>query len=132
NAADRMLHKTERYHRNLLDYVVTFKFCQVYSNSFKIREICLKRLVTGDETWILYQNVHRKRTWSKENRPSTVPTPKFHFPTKESCPITRNFQHALESQTNSSPREIRYFKLYSSYLHCKSQTCSSSLRERRF
>ncbi|KOX67386.1 Histone-lysine N-methyltransferase SETMAR [Melipona quadrifasciata] len=24
----------------------------------------LKRLVTGDETWILYQNVHRKRTWS--------------------------------------------------------------------
>ncbi|KOX67968.1 Histone-lysine N-methyltransferase SETMAR [Melipona quadrifasciata] len=35
----------------------------------------LKRLVTGDETWILYQNVHRKRTWSKENRPSTVAKP---------------------------------------------------------
>ncbi|KOX78921.1 hypothetical protein WN51_08680 [Melipona quadrifasciata] len=34
----------------------------------------LKRLVTGDETWILYQNVHRKRTWSKENRLSTEQT----------------------------------------------------------
>ncbi|KOX75229.1 Histone-lysine N-methyltransferase SETMAR [Melipona quadrifasciata] len=36
------------------------------------RDPFLKRLVTGDETWILYQNVHRKRTWSKENRPSTI------------------------------------------------------------
>ncbi|CAK9817752.1 Mariner Mos1 transposase [Anthophora plagiata] len=38
----------------------------------------LKRLVTGDETWILYQNVHRKRTWSKDNRPSTVAKPGLH------------------------------------------------------
>lgn len=38
----------------------------------------LKSLVTGDETWILYQNVHRKRTWSKENRPSTVAKPGLH------------------------------------------------------
>ncbi|CAK9834541.1 Mariner Mos1 transposase [Anthophora retusa] len=42
------------------------------------RNSFLKRLVTGDETWILYQNVHRKRTWSKENRPSTVAMPGLH------------------------------------------------------
>ncbi|XP_035737739.1 histone-lysine N-methyltransferase SETMAR-like [Vespa mandarinia] len=35
----------------------------------------LKRLITGDETWILYQNVHRKRTWSKKNRSSIVTKP---------------------------------------------------------
>ncbi|CAK9827568.1 Histone-lysine N-methyltransferase SETMAR [Anthophora retusa] len=38
----------------------------------------LKRLVTGDETWILYQNVHRKHTWSKENSPLTVAKPELH------------------------------------------------------
>ncbi|XP_050459528.1 histone-lysine N-methyltransferase SETMAR-like [Cataglyphis hispanica] len=38
----------------------------------------LKSLVTGDETWILYQNVSRKCTWSKENRPSTVAKPGLH------------------------------------------------------
>ena len=32
----------------------------------------LKRLITGDETWIFYENVHRKRTWCKDNKPSTV------------------------------------------------------------
>ena len=32
----------------------------------------LKRLVTGDETWISYQNMHRKRIWSKDNRSSIV------------------------------------------------------------
>jgi len=42
------------------------------------RDPFLKRLVTGDETWILYQNVHRKRTWSEENRPSTVAKPGLH------------------------------------------------------
>ncbi|CAK9817812.1 Histone-lysine N-methyltransferase SETMAR [Anthophora plagiata] len=39
------------------------------------RDPFLKRLVTGGETWILYQNVHRKRTWSKDNRPPTVAKP---------------------------------------------------------
>ncbi|CAK9818400.1 Histone-lysine N-methyltransferase SETMAR [Anthophora plagiata] len=39
------------------------------------RDPFLKRLVTGDETRILYQNVYRKRTWSKDNRPSTVAKP---------------------------------------------------------
>ncbi|CAK9796075.1 Histone-lysine N-methyltransferase SETMAR [Anthophora plagiata] len=42
------------------------------------RDSLLKRLVTGDKTWILYQNVHRKRTWSKDNRPSTVAKPRLH------------------------------------------------------
>ncbi|CAK9813229.1 Mariner Mos1 transposase [Anthophora plagiata] len=43
------------------------------------RDPFLKRLATGDETWILYQNVHRKRTWSKDNRPSTVAKPGLHL-----------------------------------------------------
>ncbi|KOX80684.1 Histone-lysine N-methyltransferase SETMAR [Melipona quadrifasciata] len=39
------------------------------------RDPFLKRFVTGDETWILY--VPRKRTWSKENRSSTVAKPRL-------------------------------------------------------
>lgn len=33
-----------------------------------------KKLVTRNETWILYENVNRKRTCSKVNKPSTVAT----------------------------------------------------------
>ena len=33
---------------------------------------------TGYEIWILYQNVHRKRILSKDNRPLTVAKPGFH------------------------------------------------------
>ena len=29
----------------------------------------LKRLVTGDEKWILYENPERKRSWSQRNQP---------------------------------------------------------------
>lgn len=36
------------------------------------RDSFLKRLVTGNEIWISYQNVHRKRIWSKNNRSLTV------------------------------------------------------------
>ncbi|CAK9817716.1 Histone-lysine N-methyltransferase SETMAR [Anthophora plagiata] len=42
------------------------------------RDRFLKRLVTEDEIWIFYQNVHRKRTWANNNRPSTVAKPGLH------------------------------------------------------
>jgi len=38
----------------------------------------LKRLVTGDEKWITYDNVTRKRSWSKRGAPAqTVPKPRL-------------------------------------------------------
>jgi len=39
----------------------------------------LKRLVTGDETWICYENMTRKRSWSMPgSRPQTVAKPGLH------------------------------------------------------
>ena len=35
----------------------------------------MKQVVTGDEKWIIYNNVERKRSWGKRNEPSLV-TPK--------------------------------------------------------
>ena len=35
----------------------------------------LKRMVTGDEKWIVYNNVVRKRSWGKRDEPP-LPTPK--------------------------------------------------------
>ena len=35
----------------------------------------LKRFIIGNEIWILYQNVHRKRIWFKDNRSSIVVKP---------------------------------------------------------
>lgn len=37
-------------------------------SSNDMKEIFLKRLVTGDETWIFYQNMHRKCIWFKNIR----------------------------------------------------------------
>ena len=30
----------------------------------------LKRLITGDENWIVYNNVNRKRSWVKQDEPA--------------------------------------------------------------
>ena len=38
----------------------------------------LKRLVTGDESWILYPNIQRKRSWTKGTEPLTVAKPSLH------------------------------------------------------
>lgn len=38
----------------------------------------LKRLVTGDESWILYENITRKRSWTKGTEPLTVGKPGLH------------------------------------------------------
>ena len=31
--------------------------------------LCFKRIITGDEKWIVYNNVVRKRSWSKRDEP---------------------------------------------------------------
>lgn len=39
----------------------------------------LKRIITGDEKWILYNNVRRKRSWGKrDEQPSTTAVKSFH------------------------------------------------------
>ncbi|XP_018349831.1 PREDICTED: histone-lysine N-methyltransferase SETMAR-like [Trachymyrmex septentrionalis] len=39
----------------------------------------LKRIITGDEKWIIYNNVERKRSWSKRGEPpSTTPKAGLH------------------------------------------------------
>lgn len=54
---------------NLLNRIST---CDLLIQRDK-REPFLKRLVTGDETWILYDNTARKRSWSSRNKsPLTV------------------------------------------------------------
>jgi len=30
----------------------------------------LKRIITGDEKWVVYNNVKRKRSWSKKDEPA--------------------------------------------------------------
>ena len=43
-----------------------------------LKDSFLKILVIGDETWILYQNMYWKLTWSKDKRSSTVAKPGLH------------------------------------------------------
>ena len=39
----------------------------------------LKRIVTGDEKWLVYNNVKRKTTWSKKDEPAqTTAKPNMH------------------------------------------------------
>ena len=39
----------------------------------------LKRIVTGDEKWFVYNNVKRKRSWSKKDEPAqTISKPDIH------------------------------------------------------
>ncbi|XP_029167423.1 histone-lysine N-methyltransferase SETMAR-like [Nylanderia fulva] len=43
------------------------------------KEPFLKRIVTGDESWILYNNVSRKRSWGIKSAPTqTVAEPRLH------------------------------------------------------
>ena len=42
----------------------------------------LKQVVTGDEKWIIYNNIERKRSWGKRNEPSLA-TPKANLHPKK-------------------------------------------------
>ena len=57
--------------KNLLDHIST---CDSLLNHKKI-VLFLKQIVTGNEKWILYNNVEWKRSWGKRNEPPQT-TPK--------------------------------------------------------
>ncbi|CAK9809343.1 Histone-lysine N-methyltransferase SETMAR [Anthophora plagiata] len=60
---------------NLLNRIST---CDLLIQRNK-REPFLKKLITGDESWILYDNTARKRSWSSRDKcPSTVARPGLH------------------------------------------------------
>ena len=68
-----VLHKLSE--KNLLDCIST-----CYSQLKRNENIpFLKQIVTGDEKWILYNNVERKRSWGKRNEPPpTTPKASLH------------------------------------------------------
>jgi len=47
----------------------------------------LKQVVTGDEKWIIYNNVEQKRSWGKRNK-SLLATPKAGLHPKKLCSIS--------------------------------------------
>ena len=57
--------------KNLLDHI------SIFSSLFKRNKNVpfLKQIVTGDEKWILYNNVELKRLWGKQSEPPPT-TPK--------------------------------------------------------
>lgn len=44
----------------------------------------LKRIITGDEKWVVYNNTTRKRSWSKRDEPAQT-TPKAECTKRRSC-----------------------------------------------
>ena len=57
--------------KNLLDRISTCKSLLKHNENVPF----LKQNVTGDEKWILYNNVEQKRSWGKRNEPPPT-TPK--------------------------------------------------------
>ena len=47
----------------------------------------LKRLITGDEKWVVYNNIKRKRSWSRPREP-TQTTNKSWYSSKEGFVIS--------------------------------------------
>ncbi|QQP54762.1 Transposase, partial [Caligus rogercresseyi] len=55
--------------KNLMDQI---SICESVLNRNKIDPL-LKRMVTGDEMWVAYDNVKRKRSWSNPGEPAAKP-----------------------------------------------------------
>ena len=61
--------------KNLLDHISACKSLLKHNKNVPF----LKQIVTGDEKWILYNNVERKRSWGKRNEPPpTTPKASLH------------------------------------------------------
>ena len=58
--------------KNLLDHISTCGSLLKRNENVPF----LKQIVTGDEKWILYNNVEWKRSWGKQNEPPPRTTPK--------------------------------------------------------
>ena len=96
------------YSRFLL--VIYFIHISVYMSIPISQFVFLKQIVTGDEKWILYNNVEWKRLWGKQNEPpQTTPKASLH-PKKVMLYIWWNWKGVLyyellpENQTINSNR----------------------------
>ena len=62
--------------KNLLDHISVWDSLLKRNENFPF----LKHIVTGDEKWILYNNVERKGSWGKRNEPPpTTPKASLHL-----------------------------------------------------
>ena len=67
--------------KNLLDHISTYNSLLKHNENI----LLLKQVVMGDEKWIGYNNVERKRMWGKLNEPPpTIPKTSLH-PEKVMC-----------------------------------------------
>ena len=67
--------------KNLLDHISACDFLLKRNENI----LFLKQIVTGNEKWILYNNVERRRSWGKRNEPPpTTPKAGLH-PKKVMC-----------------------------------------------
>jgi len=72
----------------------------------------LKQVVTGDEKWIIYNNVERKRSWGKRNEPSLI-IPKAGLHPKKllsSCSVSGGIGKGIMSfyQRDNKFREVLF------------------------
>ncbi|OAD62534.1 Histone-lysine N-methyltransferase SETMAR [Eufriesea mexicana] len=89
----------------------------------------LKRLITGDEKWIVYNNVNRKRSWVMQNEPAqTIPKSEIHqkIPTKEPLATSKTAApHPSQKPPQTimpgkKPTPISFTprKPFDDYIHC--------------
>ena len=72
--------------KNLMDRIC---ICESLLNRNKIDPF-LKRMVTDDEKWIIYDNVKRKRSWSNRGEPAqTVAKPGLTASSSDGVPPCR-------------------------------------------
>ena len=60
--------------KNLLDHISACNSLLKHNENVPF----LKQVVTGNEKWILYNNVEWKRLWGKRNEPPTTPKASLH------------------------------------------------------
>ena len=72
----------------------------------------LKRLVTGDEKWILYENPERKRSWSQRNQPPQRCAKSGLHPRKVLLCVWWDYKGILYFELLSSGDTINSYKYY--------------------
>ena len=99
------------YSRFLL--VIYFIHISVYMSIPISQFVFLKQIVTGDEKWILYNNVEWKRLWGKQNEPpQTTPKASLH-PKKVMLYIWWNWKGVLYYELLLENQTINSNKYYS-------------------
>ena len=92
--------------KNLLDCISLYDFLLKHNKNVPF----LKQIVTGDETWILYNNVEWKRLWGKQNEPPpTTPKAGLH-PKKVMLCIWWDWKEVLHYELLLENQMINYNK----------------------